>query len=410
MRNELTELDQVLASLETCGRTMQAAMEMLGSAPTMMLDKMQRFFPEDAPGSYLVMRFAQQQGLFSDRLKRGTCHIEELQDKLKMMFDKNTELHAAFRNRDEVYTNSSHYEKKVESLRGTAMRNSGGSNRLNEKLTRNESKRMESSQAFYQVTEEVRLQTEAVLSRKLVEAGEALSCICRYYSVAFEGADRMTRELSDMADEFSRPPLTQEVMRKGKEMMGRAANFGASARDSAANFTAGAKDRLSDASSTMSSKWHGWGGADASAGRGKDKPVAPSSPPSDRRAESFGGFGGFSTGGGNGHGDAGGGFGAAPSPWGPPPSGGSPWGSGYGGFPSGPMPAQGQGGYGSYGPGQPPAGQPPAGPPPTGSWNDGPPPTGSWNGGPPTRGGWPPPTGQGGYQASTPWGNAGRRM
>mmetsp|Transcript_29789 Transcript_29789/g.54186 ORF Transcript_29789/g.54186 Transcript_29789/m.54186 type:complete len:467 (+) Transcript_29789:53-1453(+) len=404
MRTELTELDHVLQALEGCGRTCQAAVEMLASAPTIMLDKLQRFFPEDAYGHHLVLRFAQQQGLFTDRLKRGLVHVEELYDKMNKMREDNAAMHEAFRKRDEVFTNTSHYERKVESLRGSVGRSSGNS-RLVDKLNRNESKRFESQQALQEVSMEVEKGTEALLDRKLQRTGEAIACVCRYYSDVFAGADRMNSEMIDIADTFSRPPPMQDVMRKGKEYASqareRAAHFYDGARDNAEKFTAGARERLSGATAAMSSKWQSYGGGDASGGQ--------RSTPSPGWGEGFGGFGGGSTASGTAHGDASGGCGAqapwgspqgpppgsgsptnaytgAPSPWGPAPTAGpppaGPGGGGYGGF----------GNFGGFGSG---GGAPPHGP---GGYG------GGYGGGTPA--GPPPNSGYGGFgQANTPWGN-----
>lgn len=283
LRLEVTDLAEMMTMIETCGRTMQASIELLNTAPKMMLEKMRTFFPQDAPYGQLVMRFSSLEGQLGQRLESGQAHIEALHSLAATIREKTTTMAQEFKRRDEAYEASSHYDKKVDSLRSVLMQS--GSGRLSEKVNRNEQKRCEAAQALQQISDETERSASAILARKLRDTGEAVAHVCRYYSSMFNAADGISKELSSLAEAFAHPSSAEDMLRKGREYASQAAERGkefvsqaasgeyaqkaaaasaaardkaaaasAAAREKASGFASGARERFSAAGAATSSK------------------------------------------------------------------------------------------------------------------------------------------------------------
>lgn len=351
MRDELSELTDLMNTIETCGRTMQAAVEMMNSAPKIMLDKMQTFYPQDGPYGPLVLRFTALQGQLAQRLDSGKAHIQAMHSIIQRMFEQSNSISQSFKQRDEAYLSSSHYDKKVENLRQSMLRSSGNQ-RLVEKCSRNEQKRIDSLQAFQQISDETEKSASAILSRKLQDTGEAVGHICRYLSNFFDGAERVANELNNVADGFARPSSPEEMMRRGREYAAQAAS---QARERMSGFASSARDRLSEAGQAANSKWQSASSGGRTPESGTREPAWGGGQQSPGGSGGWPGFGGaWPSGSAGGNGYASGGPGGSTSPWGTTPpqmsASGAPGQAGKGGGPPSPwgppQPVPVPGGYG----------------------------------------------------------------
>lgn len=254
-RLELTDLGEMLTTIETCGRTMQASIELLNSAPKVMLDKMRMFFPHDGPYAQLITRFSALDGQLGQRLESSQAHLESLKSLVSQVRDQCTPLAQQFKERDAAFSTSAHYDKKVDGLRQKLVRSSGNAP-LVDKVNRNEQKRIEAAQALQQMSDDTERSASAVLARKLSDTGEAVAHVCRYYAAVFGGADSVAQELRTLAEGFSRPSSAEDMLRKGRDYAAQAAERGkesvSQAREKVSGFASSARDRFSSAGAAAS--------------------------------------------------------------------------------------------------------------------------------------------------------------
>lgn len=284
VRCEINELTDLVSAIQMCGRTMQAATEMLHSAPKIMLEKMQSFYPRDGAYYQLVSRFLVAQGQLGQRLESSQAHLQAMNALIGKMLETNYAINQTFTQRDQAYSDSAHYDKKVEQLRSVLLRSSGNM-KLHDKVSRNEQKRFDHQQAFQQISDETQKSASVILSRKLQETGEAVAHLCRFYSGAFDGAAHVAEELASLAQGFSRPSTAEEVMRRGRDYATQAADRGREfmsqatsgegmqqAKEKMSGFASSTKERFSNIGSSTSSTWQsnfGGGGARTGSARGQ---------------------------------------------------------------------------------------------------------------------------------------------
>eukprot|EP00931_Biecheleriopsis_adriatica_P053963 TRINITY_DN31714_c4_g1_i1.p1 TRINITY_DN31714_c4_g1~~TRINITY_DN31714_c4_g1_i1.p1 ORF type:complete len:437 (+),score=68.67 TRINITY_DN31714_c4_g1_i1:38-1348(+) len=220
-RAELVDFDGLISTLSACANTLSCAMDMMAMAPKPMFDPLNRFYSADVPCCQAIARLCTQLDTFASRAKDNERLIENLQDKLRSMSERNGAAHKSFQARDTMWSNQDHYTKKLDALRDQIGK-SGSSPKLAEKMQRNEEKKAQSQQEFAMATAETGRVVGDALANRWQDIGEALSKLCQYYVAMFQMTSYLLPELRSVADELVAPVMSQALFQRGQEVASQA--------------------------------------------------------------------------------------------------------------------------------------------------------------------------------------------
>lgn len=262
--------DSLLTVVSACATSLAAAVNNLAQAPAGLVDSLQKNVPrEDLQGGELVHRFCKQVDMFASRARQGESHIEAARQIVLECQQKNAGVRAAFKGRDEAYQTSSHYETKVDSLRDGALHKGTLTQKMSDKLQRNQQKKDDSQRELNnRMGEAHRLATD-VIAGKWRHLGEAMAKLCRYYCAIFDGAELMVKELFLLAEEF-----TQAVAAESQPWARKTQEAAQQARERVAGMASGMGERFQGAMGSAAGYGRG-----AFGGPGQQQQGGEASPP-----------------------------------------------------------------------------------------------------------------------------------
>lgn len=272
-RQEISEFDTLLTVLGSCATTIQISTDMLGTAPEPLVETLQRSFPKghDQSGD-LVARLLEKTTMFGSRVKNGETHIRTMVDNIQELRKTINDVREQFTGRDNAWQMSKHYDSKVEGLQSQLAKKGSISQKLAEKISRNQQKQQESEQAYQREMAATAKQVNEVLEQKWPRVGQALVKLCRFYITIFDGADQMVRDLSVLVEELTRTcSVEDDWVRKaqslGQQAKDRASGFASSAKEGASGFASSAREKLDNARGSLSGL-PSWGRSSSSGGGG----------------------------------------------------------------------------------------------------------------------------------------------
>jgi hypothetical protein len=280
-RSEIGEYDSLLACLGSCAQTIQVAIEMLANAPDPMSESLRKNFPKGSDQSgELVARLIEATSLFSARSQAGQRHIQGMIEQIQEARQVNASLREEFVERDKNWETNQHYEGKVQSIREQASRKGSVSQKMAEKMSRNQQKQQSAEQAFHATMAKTAKDASEVLEAKWSNVGQVLGKLCRYYVSVFDGTLPLTYRWSvQMACNVYFEEFTANCS-QDQEWVMKAQALGQKAKDRMTGFAGSAREKFESAKGSLGSPlWGvssgGGSGSSTSAGGGEGNPFSP---------------------------------------------------------------------------------------------------------------------------------------
>merc|ERR1719247_2783931 len=232
-----------------------------------MSESLRKNFPKGSDQSgELVARLLEATSLFSARSQAGQRHIQGMIEQIQEARQVNASLREAFVERDKNWETNQHYEGKVQSIREQTTRKGSVSQKMAEKMSRNQQKQQSAEQAFHATMAKTAKDATEVLEAKWSNVGQVLGKLCRYYVSVFDGAGQMVRDLGMPAEEFT-ANCSQD-----QEWVMKAQALGQKAKDRVTGFAGSAREKFESAKGSLGSPM--WGvssgsGSSTSAGGGE---------------------------------------------------------------------------------------------------------------------------------------------
>eukprot|EP00929_Paragymnodinium_shiwhaense_P074563 TRINITY_DN38169_c0_g1_i1.p1 TRINITY_DN38169_c0_g1~~TRINITY_DN38169_c0_g1_i1.p1 ORF type:complete len:722 (-),score=152.00 TRINITY_DN38169_c0_g1_i1:83-2248(-) len=218
IRAEITEYESILNLYGNVSTAVQTAVESLTMAPKGMLEPLQKFYAPDPTGSLHAKRFSDHVTSFESRVKDSNAQLEQLRHMLQDAHRINEDVKKSFLARDKAWETERHYQSKLDGVRATVQKQGSANDKLMEKLQRNEEKHRESEASFADATDVTAKMAQGVLAKRFQKCGEMLAKLCKYYADAFDGADVLVKEMSDLHKNLREPTAVEAMAQRGHEL------------------------------------------------------------------------------------------------------------------------------------------------------------------------------------------------
>eukprot|EP00971_Amphidinium_carterae_P042754 840356-Amphidinium_carterae.1 len=178
---------------------MKNHVQMLVDAPVPMLQRLERILPEGITGGVTVALLREELASFAEACKGKNHAIDGVINRASELQSKNVHAKEALEKVVGSWNEAAHYSQKVEGLRSDTTKKS---NKVAEKLQRNEQKKHESEQAFQASMGEAASVLSKVLSQQGFHTVGLLAELCNYYTAVFQSSAKLSKNCVELADQF----------------------------------------------------------------------------------------------------------------------------------------------------------------------------------------------------------------
>mmetsp|Transcript_63005 Transcript_63005/g.150078 ORF Transcript_63005/g.150078 Transcript_63005/m.150078 type:complete len:707 (+) Transcript_63005:164-2284(+) len=197
-RQELENFDDFLNEVKSCAQNIRSHLRMVVDAPVPLLQRLEKFFPEEFAGGVTVALLREELTSFAEAYQGKDSAIDGVINMVTDLQSKNVRAKEALEKVVGSWNEAAHYSQKVEGLRDSIKGMKGA-----EKLQRNEQKKHDSEQAFQASMGEAASVLSKVLSQQWVNTVELLAELCKFYTSVFQSGAKLSEHLTELGEQFA---------------------------------------------------------------------------------------------------------------------------------------------------------------------------------------------------------------